>query len=78
MIDANIDPPLIASQIIDTVGDGLAQLLVREVMRRNLFGLALRLPLSAGIGEVADRLLLFFFLVSTEITGWLRRWKRFT
>src|SRR5512135_2935556 len=50
--------PLIPGQIVHTPGDYLAEPLVGEVIHADLFGSTLRLPLTAGILEVPDQLLL--------------------
>src|SRR4029077_18538776 len=59
MVDADADPPLVPPPIVDPFGDGLAQLLVREVLGAALFGLATGPPHSPGIAKIPDQLLLF-------------------
>jgi transposase len=58
MIDADADPALVPTLVIDPFGDGLAQLLVREVLGAGLFGVASATPLSPGIAEIPDQFLL--------------------
>ena len=59
MVDADTDPSLVLRDIIDTVGDGLAERLVDEIVYAELLGLPLGSPLLSRSFEVADKLLLF-------------------
>ena len=58
MVDADADPAGIGGQIVDAVRHRPAQFLDQKIMHPNLFGLALRAPLPAGVLEVSDELLL--------------------
>ena len=44
MIDADIDPALVDSQIIDPIGNGAAQFLDQEIVNPNRLGIAVRTP----------------------------------
>jgi hypothetical protein len=66
MVNADTDPPEISRQVVDAVGYRAAQFLDQEVMDPDLFRIALRAILAAGVAEIPDQ---FLFLVSTEITG---------
>src|SRR5258708_6114802 len=59
MIDADADPALIVGHVVDTVGNGLAQLLVLEIMDANLLGSTLGPPCLARILEISQQFLLF-------------------
>src|SRR6266403_2316087 len=59
MINADADPALIIGHVVDTVGNGLAQLLVLEVMDANLLGSAQGSPCLARILEISQQFLLF-------------------
>jgi hypothetical protein len=67
MIDANADAADIRANVIDAVGNGFAQFFVDEVMHVDLIRAAFRPIVAACILVGADQ---FFFLVSTEMTGW--------
>src|SRR5205085_5690956 len=58
VVDAYTDPALVTGQVIDAVGDGLAQLLVGEVLGTHLLWLALGLPFLALILEIPEVFLL--------------------
>ena len=58
VVDADADPTLVPAQVIDPLGDGLAQLLVREVLGADLLRLAPAMPLPPGIAEIPDQFLL--------------------
>ena len=58
MINAHTDPPGIAGEIVDPVGDCLAALGNEEVMHADRRRPAGRSPLGASVLEVADQLLL--------------------
>lgn len=58
MIDPDTDPTLVPPQVIDPLGDCLAQPLVLEVLGADLLGLAARPPLPSGIAEIPDQFLL--------------------
>ena len=72
MIDANTDPAAVGHHVINSIGDGLTQLLVEEIMDLHLLGLALGLPFPPAVAIAAHKP--SFFLVSTETTGWPCRW----
>ena len=57
MVNTDTDPALVLGDIVDTVRDRLAELLVHEVIYTNLLGLALRSPFPTAVFEVADQLL---------------------
>jgi hypothetical protein len=57
-IDPDRDIPLVELEVIDAVEVDLAQLLVLEVLGAHQHRLALGAPLTAGVAEVADQLLL--------------------
>src|SRR5579862_9036182 len=59
MVNADADPTLVGSQVIDPVGSDLAQFLVFEVLAADLFGLSVWLPLLARILEIPHQFLLF-------------------
>ena len=69
VIDADVDAALIGRDGIDAGGDRLADGVAGNVMDVDERRLALRLPLTSSVLEVADTLLL---LVSTEMNGWPR------
>ena len=52
MVDAYAHPPLVTGQVVDPLGDGLAQPLVREVLGPHLFRFSFWLPLHAVILEI--------------------------
>jgi len=58
MINPDTDPTLISDDIVNTVGDCLAQLLVLEVMASHFFRLPLWVPFLPSVLEVPDQLLL--------------------
>src|SRR6516225_11787453 len=57
VIDSYTDPARVGGHIIDSVGNSLAQLLVRKVMDLDRLGLALGSPLLAPIAELTDQFL---------------------
>jgi len=59
VIDADADPALVSAQVIDPLGDGLAQLLVEEVLGADLLGMATAAPFSPGVAKIPDQFLLF-------------------
>ncbi len=59
VVDANAHPTLVVENVVDPVGNGLAQKGVAEVMHADLFRLALRTPIPASILEIPDQFLLF-------------------
>ena len=67
MILAHADPGLVASHVIDTIGDRLAARVGREIV--NAYGLrrALRLPFTPAVLEVPDQL----FLLRIDRDHWL-------
>ncbi len=58
MVDTHTHPPLILSDIVDPIGDDLAQFLIHKVMSFRLNGCLLGLPVSALIFIVANQFLL--------------------
>ena len=54
MIDTHTDPTFVARQIVDTIGNGLPQVLVGKVVNVDLLRFALRLPLLAWILKFPD------------------------
>jgi hypothetical protein len=68
-------PAGVGSEIVAPLGsspragswNGAGKFLDQEVMHADLLGVALRTPFPSVVFEVANQ---FFFLVSTEITGW--------
>ena len=66
MVAAHTHPAGAGAQVVDSVGDRLADLGIGEVVHQHLLRLAGRLPLDPTVGVVADQLL---FLVSTLTTG---------
>src|SRR6266496_3757528 len=58
MVVPNVDPRLVAGHIVNTVRDGLADRIIREVMYQRALRRAGRLPFSSAILEIADQLLL--------------------
>src|SRR5438105_3237977 len=58
MINADADPALIVGHVVDTIGNGLAQLLVLEIMDAHLLGSALGSPFLARILEISQQFLL--------------------
>ena len=59
VVHPHTDPAAVIGQIVYPVGNGLAQILVQEIMQPHFFRLPLRLPFSPHIFEVAHQL---FFL----------------
>jgi hypothetical protein len=55
VINTDADPPGVAGEIVDAVGNGLAALVNEEIMHPDWRGLAGRTPLSARVLEVADQ-----------------------
>ena len=66
VVDPHLDPAVVAAQVVDAIRDGLAQHRVFEVVDLDPYRLALRVPILAGVLELADEFLLF---VSTLMTG---------
>ncbi len=58
MVNADTDPPGVAGEIVDPVGNGLAARRNQEVVDADRRGAAFRSPLASGILEVADQFLL--------------------
>src|SRR5436309_2929582 len=58
VINAHTDPPRVAREIVDPIGNRLAALRDEEVMDPHRLGLARRPPLSSRVLEVADQLFL--------------------
>jgi len=59
VIDPDAHPTLILTQVVNTVRNGFAQLLVHKIMHLDLFGFAPRSPLAPGVFKRANPL---FFL----------------
>src|ERR1700691_5255153 len=59
MIDADADPTLVMGHVINAMRNGLAQLLVLEIMDTSWLGIALRSPFLARILEISHQFLLF-------------------
>jgi len=59
VIDPHIHPALVVRDIVDSVWNRLAQLLIEEIVDADFFRLALRVPFLAWIPEVAHQFLLF-------------------
>src|SRR5262249_57234939 len=55
MVDAHTHPARITGQVVDPVGDHLAQLLVQEVLGANPLRLPGGLPLPAAVLEIPDQ-----------------------
>ena len=66
MVGADGHPARVGVQVVDPVRDGLAQLLVGEVVGVDRFGSPGRLPSASAF---LNRPTSSFFLVSTLITG---------
>lgn len=58
VVDADAHPAVVGGEVVDTVGDGFAEIRVDEVVDPNGDGLALGLPFAAGVAEFADEFLL--------------------
>ena len=67
VISTDIDPCLVATHVVDTVGDCLADGVTRKIMYQHFFGCGHGLPLSATILEVTDE----FFLLGVDGNHWL-------
>jgi len=61
--------PALAPQVIDPVGDRLANLGVGEVVHPDPLGLASRLPLSTPVGAPTDQLLLLGIHTDYRLAG---------
>ena len=72
VIDADADPTLVFSQVVHPVGNGLAQVLVNEVVEQDFYGLTPGLPLTAAHAEFADQLLLFGVYRNDRLTPLLK------
>ena len=67
MVDPDLDPALVVGEVVDAVGDRLAELVVLEVVDADRLGLALgRHSCPPFLKSPTSS----FFLVSTEIAGW--------
>jgi len=58
VVHAHADPALVPAQVVDPLGDRLAQDLVLEVLGPDLLRMAPPMPLPPGIAEIPDQLLL--------------------
>ena len=59
VVDTNVDPTLVADNVVNAIGDCLAQRLVLKVMNANVFRSAFGMPLAATILKIPDQFLLF-------------------
>src|SRR5207237_6626686 len=59
VINADAHPPLIFRDVVDTVWNGLAEILIHEVMNTNFLRAALWLPFTSVVFKVADQFFLF-------------------
>ena len=66
VIDAHAYPALVASDVVDPVRNGFAELLVDEIMDANTLGFAERIPFRPAFLKSPTS---SFFLASTEMTG---------
>src|SRR5215469_11634889 len=57
VINAYADPSLVAGDVVDAMRRHFALLLVFKIVHANRFGLALPVPLSASVFEIAHQLL---------------------
>src|SRR5579883_2790098 len=58
VVDADVDEAVVGRNVIDAVGDGLADRVVGEVVHVHHLRFALGLPLASAVSEVADQLFL--------------------
>src|SRR5215472_487619 len=58
VVNPDTHPALVRREVIDAVGDSLAQLLVHEVVDKNLDRLPLALPFAPSVPEFPDEFLL--------------------
>ena len=73
VVDADAHPTLVLRDVIDAVGNGLAQLLVHEIVDQHFFGLSLRLPFPPAILEFPDHFLLFGVHRDHRLAAFLKR-----
>ena len=59
MVGPDADPALVPPQVIDPLGDPLAQLLVWEVLRADLLRRVAAMPLPPRMAKIPDQFLLF-------------------
>src|SRR6185312_14880874 len=59
VVDADADPSLVVENVVDAVGNHLAQRLVLEVMHADLIRAALGAPLTPAVAEIPNQFLLF-------------------
>jgi len=59
VVDAHVDPARVLGEVVDAVGDRLAELFVFEVVHADRDRRALRAQLAPAVFEVADQRLLF-------------------
>jgi hypothetical protein len=58
MVHAHADPPEVGADVVDAVGDGLAEFLIDEVIHADLRRMPRGVPLTASILEIAEKVLL--------------------
>ena len=73
VVDPDLDPTLVVGEVVDPVGDRLAEFLVLEVVDADQLGLALRAPLPTAVLEIADQLLLLGIDRDRRLLGGDRR-----
>src|SRR5487761_38310 len=73
VIDADTDPTFVTGQVVNPVGNGLAQFLVGKVMNVHLLRPALGLPFRTGILEFSDQFFLFRVHRDDRLLTFLKR-----
>jgi hypothetical protein len=58
MVHADADPTEVGADVVDAIGDGLAQLLIDEVIHANLRRMPRGMPLTTGMLAVSEEFLL--------------------
>ena len=58
MVDADADPAFVVGEVVDPIGDRLADLAVEKIMDADRDGLPVGPPFATGILKVADQFLL--------------------
>src|SRR5580658_1867052 len=72
VVDADVDPSFVASDVVDAVRNRLAESLVDEVVHAHRLRLARRAPLLATVGEISDEFLLLGVHGDHRLTGTLK------
>ena len=67
MVHAHADPPEVGADVVDAVGDSLAEFLIDEVIDADLRRMPRGVPLTARILEVAEE----FLLLGIDRNDWL-------